>query len=160
MEIWKSTLHMIMRKSPCSLSSQHSVRPRPNHQTLLVKHGKCAVQPMFDRLATCKNIPWQAKVTKFAVWCFWKSSKSYFALMQTKHFGQTMSLDVAKRFVWQAYLKCWTNNVWSFGQGLKDYSFVVKDFGSALKARFLDFWKQTKILFKEQLNLKMEKFVE
>ncbi len=71
---------------------------------------------MFYRLTTSKNIAWQARVKKFVVWCFWKSSKTFLLDAARKNAfcrGQTVN-----HFAWKANLKFWINNVWSFCQGL------------------------------------------
>ncbi len=63
------------------------LRPWPNDQTLLVQCFNFAFQKMIDRLATSKNIAWQAKVTKFVALCSRKAKQ-----------------------------KIWTNNVFGRGQ--------------------------------------------
>ncbi len=93
----------------------------------------CLGSKMFDRLATSKNID---RPTLFA--CVEQKMFLNFFEIPTpnqKHHAtkfvtfafQAVFLGVAKRsnICCTANLKCWTNNVWSFGQGLSRYAAVL-----------------------------------
>ncbi len=81
--------------------------PLPNDQTLFVKHLRFALQ---------------ARTSENCGLVFLKGFKNIFCSMQAKKCWTSNVLrrgQTVKHFAWQANLKCLTNNVWSFGQGLR-----------------------------------------
>ncbi len=111
-------LQIMIKWTTISISWQNGkVRPLPNDQTLLIQHFRFALQQMFERLATSESIAWQAKVTKFAAWCFWKSSETFFAWRKQKMldeqcfwtwpYGQTLCLRSKSQMFDQQCLIVW-----------------------------------------------------